>query len=101
MLQKHENVISMTVLSPQATQQLMPSFSSLPHTQHADGKYRLRRYSVVKYLNPNVAEVGPRTFMQSDQINHFGATWCAASSYRQRRAAERRHGGDVQPVCRK
>lgn len=71
MLQKHENVISMTVLSPQATQQLMPSFSSLPHTQHADGKYRLRRYSVVKYLNPNVAEVGPRTFMQSDQINHF------------------------------
>lgn len=71
MLQKHENVISMTVLSPQATQQLMPSFSSLPHTQHADGKYRLRRYSVVKYLNPNVVEVGPRTFMQSEQINHF------------------------------
>ncbi|SVK54427.1 Uncharacterized protein conserved in bacteria [Acinetobacter baumannii] len=25
----------------------------------------------MKYLNPNIAEVGPRTFMQSDQINHF------------------------------
>lgn len=101
MLQKHENVISMTVLSPQATQQLMPSFSSLPHTQHADGKYRLRRYSVVKYLNPNVAEVGPRTFMQSDQINHFRGNGAPLRAYRQRRAAERRHGGDVQPVCRK
>ncbi|CAI0703823.1 Uncharacterized protein conserved in bacteria [Serratia ficaria] len=71
MLQKHENVISMTVLSHQATQQLMPSFSSLPHTQHADGKYRLRRYSVVKHLGGRVVEAGPRNFVQSDEINHF------------------------------
>ncbi|CAI0865528.1 Uncharacterized protein conserved in bacteria [Serratia entomophila] len=71
MLQKHENVISMTVLSHQATQQLMPSFAFLPHTQHADGKYRLRRYSVVKHLDGQVVEVGPRNFVQSDEINHF------------------------------
>lgn len=71
MLQKHENVISMTTLSRQATQQLTPSFSALPHTQHADGKYRLRRYSVVKHLNGHVVEVGQRNFVQSDEINHF------------------------------
>jgi hypothetical protein len=61
----------MTALSHQATQQLMPSFSGLPHTQHADGKYRLRRYSVVKHLNGHVVEIGPRNFVQSDEINHF------------------------------
>ncbi|CAI0704587.1 Uncharacterised protein [Serratia grimesii] len=71
MLQKHENVISMTMLSHQATRQLMPSFSTLPHTQHADGKYRLRRYSVVKHANGQVSEIGPRNFVQSDEINHF------------------------------
>ncbi|MFI8416771.1 2OG-Fe dioxygenase family protein [Serratia sp. NPDC078593] len=61
----------MTALSPQATHQLMPSFAALPQTQHADGKYRLRRYSVITLLDDHVKEVGPRDFVQSDEINHF------------------------------
>lgn len=71
MLPGHENVVSMTTLSRQATQQLMPSFSALPHTQHADGKYRLRRYSVISFRNNQIEDIGQRDFVQSDEFNHF------------------------------
>ncbi|CAI0848289.1 Uncharacterized protein conserved in bacteria [Serratia rubidaea] len=71
MLPGHENVVSMTSLSRQATQQLMPSFSALPHTQHADGKYRLRRYSVITFRNNQIEDIGQRDFVQSDEFNHF------------------------------
>ncbi len=55
------------------------SFNRLPETDHKDGKYRLRRYSVVEY-NPNLAvfncltendvKVLPhRDFLQSEDLN--------------------------------
>ncbi|WP_187985696.1 2OG-Fe dioxygenase family protein [Vibrio metschnikovii] len=61
----------MTHLSPEATRQLAPSFATLPHTEHADGKYRLRRYSVIQYRDGQVVSLGKNEFVQSEDINHF------------------------------
>ncbi|TQI78781.1 hypothetical protein FHU10_1176 [Serratia fonticola] len=71
MLNKHENILHITHLDHKAVAQLIPSFSSLPHTQHADGKYRLRRYSVMRFLDGKVVETSKHDFVQSEDINHF------------------------------
>ncbi|WP_456297412.1 2OG-Fe dioxygenase family protein [Vibrio sp. AK197] len=71
MLHTHENTLHITQLSQQALQQLSPSFANLPHTEHADGKYRLRRYSVVRYDQGKVIEENKHDFVQTDDINHF------------------------------
>lgn len=71
MLHEHENTLHITKLSHGAIDQLAPSFQSLPHTEHADGKYRLRRYSVIQFLDGKVAELDKHDFVQSDDINRF------------------------------
>ena len=71
MLPLHESTLHITQLSSNAINQLSPSFSHLPHTEHADGQYRLRRYSVVEYRNGLVTELDKHDFMQTDSINHF------------------------------
>ncbi|MEX2941904.1 2OG-Fe dioxygenase family protein [Serratia fonticola] len=71
MLNKHENILQITHLSREGIAQLAPSFNTLPHTQHADGKYRLRRYSVLRFQHGLVVETGKHEFVQSEDINHF------------------------------
>lgn len=71
MLQTRENTLQITSISQAAIQQLSPSFSKLPNTEHADGQYRLRRYSVVKYQDGKVDDVNRQHFIQSDKINSF------------------------------
>lgn len=71
MLSAHETTLQITHLSPEAIRQLAPSFATLPHTEHADGKYRLRRYSVIQYRDDQVVSVGKNEFVQSEDINHF------------------------------
>ncbi|MDQ2163705.1 agglutination protein [Vibrio sp. B4-12] len=71
MLAVHENTLQITQLSQKAIQQLAPSFAQLPHTEHADGQYRLRRYSVVQFNKGKVEALDKHDFMQTDQINHF------------------------------
>lgn len=71
MLHGHENTLQLTQLSREAIHQLSPTFTSLPHTQHADGQYRLRRYSVVQFIDGNVVATDKHDFVQSEQINHF------------------------------
>lgn len=67
----HESTLQITQLSHNAIAQLSPSFDSLPHTKHADGKYRLRRYSVVEFQPNSLREVNRHNFVQSENINHF------------------------------
>ncbi|ELV8595308.1 2OG-Fe dioxygenase family protein [Vibrio fluvialis] len=71
MLHSHQNTLHITQLSHQAINQLAPSFVDLPHTEHADGQYRLRRYSVVQFRDGIVLETGKNEFMQTDHFNHF------------------------------
>ncbi|KQA19638.1 2OG-Fe dioxygenase family protein [Vibrio metoecus] len=71
MLRSHPNTLHITQLSSAAIHQLAPSFAELPHTGHADGQYRLRRYSVIHFMDGQVVEVDKHDFMQTDQINHF------------------------------
>ncbi|KGY12162.1 agglutination protein [Vibrio tubiashii] len=71
MLQQRETTLQLTKLSDAAISQLAPSFTQLPHTEHADGKYRLRRYSVVAFKDGNVVDLNKNQFMQTDDINRF------------------------------
>ena len=58
MLHNHESTLHITSLSRHALEQLSPSFNQLPSTEHADGKYRLRRYSVILSARWNRDRVG-------------------------------------------
>ncbi|MEH0741281.1 2OG-Fe dioxygenase family protein [Vibrio cholerae] len=71
MLHNHETTLQLTQLSEEAIQQLAPSFSHLPHTEHADGQYRLRRYSVVAFRDGEVIDLDKHEFMQTNDINRF------------------------------
>lgn len=60
-------------LSARAVESLADCFMDLPSTNHADGQYRLRRYSKVK-MNPETMIydlVEGDTFTQSSEYNNF------------------------------
>ncbi|MFM2598564.1 2OG-Fe dioxygenase family protein [Vibrio fortis] len=71
MLHAHENTLHITHLSNHAVEELSPSFEKLPSTEHADGKFRLRRYSVIRFCGGQVVEQDKHNFVQSEDINHF------------------------------
>ncbi|EEX92605.1 2OG-Fe dioxygenase family protein [Vibrio orientalis] len=71
MLHQRETTLQLTKLSDSAISQLAPSFMHLPHTEHADGKFRLRRYSVVALKDGQVVDLNKNEFMQTDDINRF------------------------------
>lgn len=71
MLHSRENTLHLTQLSIAAIEQLSPSFNGLPRTEHADGQYRLRRYSVVGFENGQVVDLNKNSFVQSSDINRF------------------------------
>lgn len=71
MIHSHDTTLQLTQLSHDAVHQLAPSFSGLPKTTHADGSYRLRRYSVINMMNEEVVETSKHNFVQSENINHF------------------------------
>ncbi|GEK12150.1 2OG-Fe dioxygenase family protein [Aliivibrio fischeri] len=71
MYHSHEMSLQLTHLSHDAVHQLAPSFSGLPKTTHADGNYRLRRYSVIRIVNEKIIETNKHNFVQSEDINHF------------------------------
>jgi len=63
--------LELTQLSAQAVKALAPSFASLPKTSHADGLYRLRRYSSIKLSEKGIQHLASHEFVQSQDINHF------------------------------
>ncbi|KOO03589.1 2OG-Fe dioxygenase family protein [Vibrio nereis] len=71
MLHNRETTLQLTKLSENAIAQLAPSFGHLPNTEHADGQYRLRRYSVVQFKDGKVIDLNKNEFMQTDDINRF------------------------------
>jgi len=72
MLAHHvENTFQLTHLNNEAIKELASSFDRLPNTQHADGHYRLRRYSVVRLSGESLTDLHKNEFMQTQEINHF------------------------------
>lgn len=71
MLHSHESTLHLTRLSQSAIDQLSPSFGRLPHTEHADGQFRLRRYSVVTLRQNQVIDLDKHEFVQTSEINRF------------------------------
>ncbi|USD64140.1 2OG-Fe dioxygenase family protein [Vibrio sp. SCSIO 43136] len=71
MLSGHESTLQLSHLTAHTIEALAPSFSHLPHTKHADGKYRLRRYSVVNFYPHRLEVTEKHDFVQSEDINHF------------------------------
>ena len=67
------SLLRLDLLSNEAIQDLSPSFDLLTATEHKDGKYRLRRYSMVELLTePHMFKQLPtNTFMQTDEYNDF------------------------------
>ena len=67
------SLLRLDLLSNEAIQDLSPSFDLLTATEHKDGKYRLRRYSMVELLaEPYMFKQLPtNTFMQTDEYNDF------------------------------
>ncbi|MDO6544044.1 2OG-Fe dioxygenase family protein [Photobacterium sanguinicancri] len=66
-----ERTLQLTQLSGKAVNDLSSSFHDLPKTKHADGQYRLRRYSIVKVRDTGIVHLAAREFVQSDDINTF------------------------------
>ncbi len=71
MLSNRQSTLHLTQLSPEALNQLSPSFAKLPSTEHADGQYRLRRYSVIRFSKGKVIEQDRNVFVQTGDINRF------------------------------
>jgi len=68
---EHDNTLHITHLSDQAIHDLAPSFSKLPHTEHSDGQFRLRRYSVIQFLDDGIVNTGQQEFIQTEHYNHY------------------------------
>jgi len=55
-------------LDEELIKETQSSFNDLPHTGHADGEFRLRRYSVIDFCG---VPVGESTFTQSSDYNKY------------------------------
>ena len=70
-------LLQLNKLSDKAVESLAESFNRLPHTDHKDGQYRLRRYSVVEVRTTfwnakreaEVTKLEHRKFMQDATLN--------------------------------
>jgi len=63
-------LLQLDEISDEAVESVSSSFYNLPETEHRDGKYRLRRYSIVQ-CNGNCVGLGQNSFIQSDEYNKF------------------------------
>ena len=67
-------ILQITKLEPELIEEIKSSFGSLPETNHADGKYRLRKYSYVEVdvsagENVRVTDLCLGEFAQSKKYN--------------------------------
>lgn len=70
-IDRPQNELQLVQLGGDALAPILESFSTLPHTNHADGQYRLRRYSVIYFIDGEVKPSDKHDFVQTSDINHF------------------------------
>ena len=66
-------LLQLDQLTDFAVESVSPFFENLPETDHKDGKYRLRKYSLVELLmEPKMFKVlEAKSFTQSKEYNNF------------------------------
>ena len=64
-------LLHLSTISRSAAEDLSQSFGNLPETEHLDGKYRLRRYSVISCDEESCDKLKDQTFFQSEDLNKF------------------------------
>ena len=70
-------LLQLDQLKKESVESLVDSFDNLPETTHADGKYRLRRYSIVEVRTTfwnagedvEVRRLENKEFLQSEDLN--------------------------------
>tara|TARA_Y100000593_G_scaffold93053_1_gene186539 strand:+ start:89 stop:730 length:642 start_codon:yes stop_codon:yes gene_type:complete len=64
-------ILQITKVDPELLKEIKPSFNNLPETDHADGKYRLRKYSRVHAVasSGELVHLEDNTFTQSEEYN--------------------------------
>jgi hypothetical protein len=64
-------ILQITKVDPELLLEIKPSFNDLPETNHADGKYRLRKYSRVHTIASTgvLVSLEANTFTQSEEYN--------------------------------
>lgn len=64
-------LVNLSNLENTSVIEMQPFFDRLPQTAHADGTYRLRRYSIVKFHHGFLEILPESNFVQSSEVNHF------------------------------
>ena len=64
-------LLHLSTISRSAAEDLSQSFGNLPETEHLDGKYRLRRYSIISCTEDGCDKLKDQTFFQSEDLNKF------------------------------
>ena len=64
-------LLHLSTISRDATESLSQSFSDLPETEHLDGKYRLRKYSVISCDEMGCNKLKDQAFFQGEDYNGF------------------------------
>ena len=64
-------LLHLSTISRSAAEDLSQSFGNLPETEHLDGKYRLRRYSVISCNEESCDKLKHQTYFQSEELNKF------------------------------
>ena len=62
-------ILQVTKIEPKLLNEIKDSFDDLPETDHADGKYRLRKYSVIRCNRYNNTKLNKQSFTQSKKHN--------------------------------
>ena len=64
-------LLHLSTISRRAAEDLSQSFGNLPETEHLDGKYRLRRYSVISCDEESCDKLKDQACFQSEDLNKF------------------------------
>ena len=67
------NLLRLDQISEEGVNSLKSSFENLPETSHKDGKFRLRRYSVIEVmgLGADLSRIENKGFTQSAEVNEY------------------------------
>lgn len=67
----NQNLLQLRFIAQSHIDDVKPSFNHLPDNPYADGAFRKRRYSVLKFVDGNVSLQPTKAFVQDDSINTF------------------------------
>ena len=67
----NQNLLQLRFINQANIDLVKPSFDNLPANPYADGEFRKRRYSVIKFQNGELKLQAAKAFVQDDSINTF------------------------------